>query len=239
MDRGNFPPLRALPRAFVSAVPEPCEEAFELPKEEFDKFHKVLRLGAGDQVAILPGDGRLIRCELHGRGVLPIETVSPQTESPIRLTVAIGLPRAETLEEAVRMATEMGAAEFLFFPAERSVVRWDKDKRAQKLSRLQKIAREAAEVSFRTRLPRMEWCESLKEVLQRCPDALVLSERETVQKAFVNDAEVVTIVIGPEGGWTPRESEWIGDRGMTLGPRVLRVDSAVAAACALVLLRYP
>lgn len=239
MDRGNFPSLRSLPRAFVTGVPDPCDEPFELPKEEFDKFHKVLRLGTGDQVAILPGDGRLIRCELNGRSVVPLETQAPQTESQIRLTVALGLPRAETLEEAVRMATEMGAAGFLFFPAERSVVRWDKDKRAQKLSRLQKIAREAAEVSFRTRLPWMDWCESLSEVLRRDPGALVLSERETVQEPFATGEEDVTIVIGPEGGWAPREVELIADRGMTLGPRVLRVDSAVAAACALVLLRYP
>ena len=44
------------------------------------------------------------------------------------------------------------------------------------------------------------------------------------------------VVIGPEGGWSPREVELIGDRAVTLGPRVLRVDTAAAAACALALL---
>lgn len=239
MDRSNVPPIRALPRAFILGLPDPLVEPFELPKEEFDKFHKVLRLGSGDQVAVLPNDGRLVRCELQGRGVAPLETVFPNTESPTRLTVALGLPRAETLEEAVRMATEMGAAAFLIFTAERSVVKWDRDKRQQKLSRLQKIAREAAEVCFRTRLPEMQWCDSLAEVLKSRPEALVLSEREGVAAPFAPTGSDVTIVIGPEGGWAPREVDLIGNRATTLGPRVLRVDSAVAAACALALLRYP
>ncbi|MBS1715890.1 MAG: 16S rRNA (uracil(1498)-N(3))-methyltransferase [Armatimonadetes bacterium] len=239
MGSGSLPSLRSLPRAFVEGMPDPAPESFELPREEFDKFHKVLRLGSGDQVALLPGDGRVVRCVLQGREAEPLETVRPETEPKTRLTLALGLPKPEKLEESVRMATEIGAAGFVLFSAERSVVRWSEDKVAQKTDRLRRIAREASEVCFRTRLPSFAWEPSLGSVLERYPDALVLSEGEGVRRkleAAGSLPERPVLVIGPEGGWAPQDVKAIGDRAVTLGPRVLRVDTAVAAACTLVLL---
>lgn len=230
--------VRALPRAFVLGLPNPIGDPFELPKEEYDKFHKVLRLGSGDQVAILPGDGRLIRCELEGRGVRPLETVWPDTESAVRVELALAFPRPEKLEESVRMATEMGVVHFIVFPSDRTVVRWDDEKVKTRVERLERIAREAAEVSFRTALPTFEQRTSLADVLSSRPESVVLSEVQSVGKTLTSiDGSAVTLVIGPEGGWSPREVELIGDRAATLGPRVLRVDTAVAAACSIVLLR--
>ncbi len=243
MGGSNPGPLRSLPRVFVLGLPDPVTEAFEVPKEEYDKFHKVLRLGTGDWIAVLPGDGRLVQCRLSGREAVPVETVVPATESRMRVLLALGLPKPEKLEESVRMATELGVDGFVLFPAERTVVRWDESKVAQKVERLQRIAREAAEVSFRTVLPTFSRKASLAEVLATWPDSWVLSESEAVSTGAserlsrLQTASQVTLVIGPEGGWAPREAALIGERGLTLGPRVLRVDTAVAAACSLVLCR--
>jgi 16S rRNA (uracil1498-N3)-methyltransferase len=210
-------------------------DEFALPADELRKFRNVLRLGTGDLVVILPGDGRLIKCELKGTSVIPLEEVDPETESPRRVCIGLGMPRQEKLEESVRMGTEMGVAEFLVFPTERSVVKWDAAKLDSKLKRLQIIAREAAEVSYRTRLPRITPYPSLAKVLEARPEALVLSEVEGVSHR-IEPSGNMTLLIGPEGGWAPREVALIGDRALTLGPRVLRVDTAVAAACALALL---
>ena len=90
MGRGGVPTLRALPRAFVPGLPDPLTEPFEVPKEEWKKFHNVLRLGSGDQVAILPNDGRLVRCELQGHEAIPLETLRPETEPLLHLRVALG-----------------------------------------------------------------------------------------------------------------------------------------------------
>lgn len=234
MDRGNLPPLRSLPRVFLLGI-EPEEQVIELPAEEFKKLTKVLRMGSGDQLAVLPGDGRLLRCELQGRSAVILETLHPQTESHVKLTLCQALPRAEKLEEVVRMGTEMGVSRFIVFPSDRSVVKWDDSKLHEKLKRLAAIAREAAEVAFRTHLPEFLNYGSLKEVLEAIPNAQVLSEVEAVSNPLHKSAEM-TLVIGPEGGWSPREVELIGDRAVTLGPRVLRVDTAAAAACALALL---
>lgn len=234
MDRGNVPPLRSLPRVFLPGL-EPETPTIELPEEELKKLTKVLRMSSGDQLAVLPGDGRLLRCELRGREAVILETIRPETEARTRLTLCQALPRAEKLEEVVRMGTEMGVSKFVMFPSDRSVVKWDASKLQEKLRRLASIAREAAEVAFRTRLPELSTCGSLKEALAAMPDALVLSEVEGIQRKMTR-SDTIVLVIGPEGGWSPREVELIGDRAITLGPRVLRVDTAAAAACALALL---
>lgn len=140
------------------------------------------------------------------------------------------------METAIRMATEMGVAAFVLFPAERTVVRWTPDKLAGRLKRWNAIAREAAEVCYRTRLPQITTMGSLAEVLQAHPEAVVLSEGEVVLTPLAVSGEAVTLVIGPEGGWAPREVQAIGDRAVTLGPLVLRVDTAVAAAVGAVLI---
>jgi 16S rRNA (uracil1498-N3)-methyltransferase len=230
----NPTPLRALPRAFVSGIPDDLPSSILLPDEEYSKFYKVLRMKSGDEVALLPGDGRLLRCRLEGHNAVPTETHRPDTEAIVRLTLCLALPKAEKLDESVRMGSELGVAEFVLFPSERTVVKWDDKKREARLRRLRAIAREAAEVSFRTVLPKITLRESLKEVLEEFRDAQALSESEVVNMGVKVHAKT-TLVIGPEGGWAPREVEAIGDRAVTLGPRVLRVDTAVATACALVL----
>jgi len=229
------PSVRSLPRAFLPGLPEDLPERIELPEAEARKFRHVLRLGTGDEIALLPGDGRLVRCTLDGKEAVPIETLHPDTEPKTRLTIALGLPKPEKLEESVRMATELGAAHFILFPAERSVVRWDPAKFASRLARLETIAREAAEVSFRTKLPTFTVLMSLKQLLEQSTDALVMSESEVAPRDWPTLGDAPTLVIGPEGGWAPREVEQIADRAFSLGPRVLRVDTAVAAACSVAL----
>lgn len=242
MDRRHAaPPLRSLPRVFVPGA-DPESERFELPREELDKLRKVLRLGSGDLVALLPNDGSLVRCRLDGLQLVAEERLWPQTESPRHVSLLLGLAKPEALEDSLRMATEMGVAEIVVFPSERSVVRWGAERAEKRLVRLKTIVREAAELSYRIRLPALSMQSSLGAVLESYPEALVLSESEgldrTLGEAVVGE-EKFALMIGPEGGWSGRELELIGARAVTLGPRVLRVCSAVAAACAIALLNRP
>lgn len=227
-------PLRSLPRVFVPGAL--AEGPIELPKEEVDKIRKVLRLSAGAEIAVLPNDGSLIRAEFRNHEALPKEVFWPGSEANLRLTVAQALPKGDKLDEIVRACTEIGVAHFVLFPSERTVVRWDERKTMDRLSRLQTIAREAAEVSFRTILPTFELAKDLTGVLKTRPDAVVLSEVEGLSPKLTASGEAMTIVVGPEGGWAGRELAVIGDRGVTLGPRVLRVDHAASSAAAILLL---
>lgn len=230
-------PLRALPRTFVPGASFE-EGEIELPADELDKLRKVLRLSSGAEVAILPGDGTLVRCRLDGRRAIALETHRPETEAALALTLAQALPKGDKLEEIVRAGTELGVVRFVVFPSERTVVRWEPPKVQERLRRLATIAREAAEVSFRTRLPGIEWQDSLAAVLSSEPEAVVLSEAEGGLPPLAPRGERMTLVVGPEGGWAPREFETLGNRGVTLGPRVLRVDHAGPSAAAILLLEH-
>jgi 16S rRNA (uracil1498-N3)-methyltransferase len=208
----------------------------ELPKEELDKLRKVLRMGPGAQIAVLPNDGSLVRCELGVRTAHPLEVLYPVTESAFQLTLAQAFPKGDKLDEIIRACTEIGVARFVLFPSERTVVRWDERKTQDRLHRLNVIAREAAEVSFRTKLPTIELAKDLADFLRREPDACVLSEVQGLEAPLKPKGDAMTIVVGPEGGWAGAELKLIGNRGVTLGPRVLRVDHAGAAAAAILLL---
>lgn len=228
-------PLRGLPRLFVPGYEG--FERFELPKDEVEKLRKVLRLQAGAHIAVLPNDGRILRCEFRGREAIPLEEHRPDVEADYDLTVAQALPKGDKLDEIIRVCTSLGVNRFILFSSERTVVRWDADKLGDRVRRLETIAREAAEVSFRTRLPRFETLADLDAVLKAYPSATVLSEVEGESRPLRRTGSGQTIVVGPEGGWSPKEVAVIGDRGVTLGPRVLRVEHAGAAAAAVLLLQ--
>jgi 16S rRNA (uracil1498-N3)-methyltransferase len=201
-------------------------------------LRSVLRLSPGAAIAVLPDDGTLIECELLPKCARPIRVHHPDTEPKLRITLAQALPKGDRMEQIVRSCTEIGVARFLLFSSDRTVVRWDEGKYAEKLRRLQAIAREAAELSFRTRLPAFERAAGLADVLKRYPDAVVLSESEQEMNRLEAKSELVTLVVGPEGGWSPKEIEMIRERGVTLGPRVLRADHAGFAAAAALLIGH-
>jgi 16S rRNA (uracil1498-N3)-methyltransferase len=227
-------PLRALPRAFVQIPNYIPNQPIVLPEDEYRKFKNVLRLGTGDEVVILPNNGTAIRARLDGKTAIPSEIHELKTESPIRITLALGISKPDATEDAIRMASEIGVAHFILFTARRSVVKWEASKFEKKLDRLKTISREACEVAFRTNLPTFEILPDLPAVLVNYPEALVLSELDNVETPFPVLTKPTTLVIGPEGGWDPREVALIKNP-ITLGARVLRVSTAVATACALAL----
>ncbi len=226
--------IRSWPRVFVpGATPE---GNIDLPSEELDKLRKVLRLSPGATVAVLPNDGTLVKCELLPKAAKPLEVFHPETEPKLQITLAQSLPKGDKLDEIIRACTEIGVVRFILFPSDRTVVQWDDKKTEARVKRLQAIAREAAEVSFRTRLPDFEIAKDLIEVLNKRPQAVVLSEAEGLLTNLAPAKESqVTLLVGPEGGWSPKELALIGGRGVTLGPRVLRVDHAGFAAAAFLL----
>lgn len=235
MGIGDPVSLRALPRTFVEGVPDPAPDRLAVPDAELHKLRRVLRLGTGDEFALLPGDGRLLRCSLDGLEARVLETAWPKTESPRRLTIALALCKPEAIESAVRMGTEIGVAGFVLFPSSRSVVRWTGGRQEEKVERLRRIAREASEVAYRTVVPDITTVESLQSVTDSVTAWWALSELEGAPVGLPDLGETATLIVGPEGGWAPHEAELLAERSFSLGPRVLRVATAVAAAATLAL----
>ncbi len=215
-----------------------------LPAEEAKHAAKVLRLKPGDEVCAMDGAGRRWRAEMAGEGRVRLLEELSANECAARITVYEGLPKADKLDFIAQKLTELGAARLVPVKMERCVVKLDGKDGAKRRERLQKIAREAAK-QCRRGLPMdvsepMDWRAVLTAMAAH--DALLIpweDARGTRLKdvfAELPAAKDIGIVIGPEGGMSPDEVDamlQIGGRTVTLGPRILRTETAAVVSAAL------
>lgn len=225
--------IRALPRIFIPG--QDMSTPFEIPKEEHLKLHNVLRLRSGAEIGVMPNDGTMWVCRIDGKLGVPIVQHRPATEPELYITVAQALPKGDKLDDIIKSCTEIGASRFVLFTGARSVVKWDEKKVGDKMRRIQALARESAELAFRMRIPTVEFRSNLDEVLAKESGIIALSEQESVTATLKADGNNICLVVGPEGGWAPREVEAMKDYAVTLGPRVLRTEHAGFAAIAKLL----
>jgi 16S rRNA (uracil1498-N3)-methyltransferase len=218
-------------RFFVA--PETIEgERFPLPAAVERQVRSVLRLGDGDRLVLLPGDGTEAACRLEG-GDCVVEERRPVTSEPRhRLTVVQALLKGDGLEEVVQHATEVGVASFRLVVTERCVAR---EISPRKLERLRVIAREAAEQSERGIVPPVDAPVPLGEALEA--GSVLLYERQDDPR-LAHLPPPGGVVIGPEGGFSAAEVEAATRAGLTiagLGPRILRAQTVAVAAAAVIL----
>ncbi|MEO8509751.1 MAG: RsmE family RNA methyltransferase [Chloroflexota bacterium] len=209
-------------------------ERIALPAQIAHQVTRVLRLREGERIVLLEDDGREAVCRLEA-GELVVETRRCANAEPRhRLVVCQALLKGDALEGVVRHGTEIGVAAFQLIVSRRCVAR---DLSGHKLERLRSIAREAAEQSERARIPVVEAPKPLSAMLEA--GTVVLHERLDVPRLSAIAAPG-RIVIGPEGGWDPGETETMQAAGVIfagLGPRILRSESVALAAAAVVLSR--
>lgn len=207
-------------------------ERFPLPAAIARQVRSVLRLGDGDRIVLLAGDGSEATCRLEGSACV-VEDRRPVVGEPRhRLTVVQALLKGDALEEVVQHATEIGVAAFRLVVTERCVAR---EISRRKLDRLRTIAREAAEQSERGIVPSIAEPVSLGRAL--APDAVLLYERQDGSR-LGEVAPASSIVIGPEGGFSDREVDAARAAGVLLaglGPRILRSETVAVAAAAVIL----
>ena len=182
------------------------------------------RLRDGESITVTDGagawrTGTFNGAEIEAGGEVILE---PAPDPP--LTIAVAPPKGERAEWLVQKCTEVGVDRIVWLAAERSVVRWDDERAERHLARLRRIASEAALQSRRLWLPRIEGPVPAGDVL---PSAVVAEP--SGRPVATGDT---TIAIGPEGGWTEAEVELARDC-VTLGPNILRVETAAVAAVTL------
>lgn len=234
---GRPPPrgtIVTLHRFFVDAD-EMAGERFPIPAPIRHQVRDVLRLRDGGLLVLLPGDGSETLCRLDGDECI-VEGRRPTIAEPRhRLTVVQALLKGDAMEVAIQQATEVGVAAFQLAVTERSVVR---DLLPRRLQRLRAIAREAAEQSARGLVPEVR--PPLPLVGALVPGSVFLTPLDEGPRLGDLKPAPTTIVVGPEGGFTPREATQAVDAGAILaglGPRILRSRSVAAAAAAVILSR--
>lgn len=207
---------------------------FPLPAEIARQVTRVLRLRDDDHLVLLDGLGEAATVRLR-HGACVVESRGPAGGEPgHRLTVCQALLRGDHLEPVIRHGTEIGIAEFQLIVTERCVAR---DLSPRKLQRLGVVAREAAEQSERGRIPPIHAPVPLAEAVSA--SSVLLYERHDGQRLSALEPPA-SLVIGPEGGFTPAEvaaAERAGSVIAGLGPRILRSETVAVAAAAVVLSR--
>ena len=221
-------------------------ENIELPKDAA-RHIMVLRLSAGDTLTLFNGLGgeyqaRITRIDRQRVTTEIVSHSSREAELPYRITLAQGIPEATKMDWIIEKSVELGVSDIIPLAAQRSVVRLDKDRAEKRLSRWQAIAISAAQQCGRNRLPHIASPVGTGEYLrQTTPSPRILfSPRatETLSEwARHQKPQNITLLIGPEGGFSPEEENMAEQQGVTflsMGPRILRTETAGLAAIAAI-----
>lgn len=202
------------------------------------RLREVLRLRPGAELTVFDGSGferaATLVTATGGAVLLALrERVPPAPEPPVPVVLVCAFPRASRGDWLVEKATEIGVAQLVPLEADRSVMRAGEGR----IARWQRIAIEAAEQCGRALIPRIggEPPDGATLVVAD-PDAV--SSTRAVLTALPHPPHAIVLQIGPEGGWTPAELEAFDRAGAlrcSLGPRLMRVETAAIVAAAQLL----
>lgn len=219
-------------------------ESLTLDEREAHYLGHVLRLQRGDSLIVFNGRGaeREARVEsLQRRGAtlaLDAERL-PLPEPSFDLTLVQALPKSDAMDLIVQKATELGVRSLVPVHTEFSVVRLDAERAARRLDHWQKIAQSACEQCGRHRPPRIDPPLPLAEAVAALGAGARLALDLAAERALAEQPQPthgLVIAVGPEGGFGAtdwRRLDAAHFERVTLGPRVLRAETAALAVCAI------
>jgi 16S rRNA (uracil1498-N3)-methyltransferase len=220
----------------------------ELPALAGGHAVRVLRLRVGDAVVLFNGDGfdhdaELVR--LDKRGVVARvhgEGRAVDRESPLRLTLAQGIARGEKMDLILQKATELGVARIVPLVTSRTEVRLDAERTARRLAHWRSVIASACEQCGRAVLPELDapcelaaWADTFEAAGTPDDLRLILDPDGDETARDLAPFRAATLAIGPEGGLADTDRVILrraGFRGLRLGPRILRTETAGLAAIA-------
>jgi 16S rRNA (uracil1498-N3)-methyltransferase len=237
-----------IPRVHVS-LPLKIGGTVALPSAACEHLLRVLRLSEGAALVLCNGDRMDYRATLadvgkRGAQAKIIDASPNDSESPLRIVLAQALARGEKMDWVIQKATELGVAAIQPIVTERTEVRLDAERAGRRHAHWQAVAVSACEQSGRARVPRIGEPESLAVYLagvEATAIRLVLdpagsSLSEALAGGVLQDPNTpIHLLIGPEGGLSERDHAQLrtaGFRGLRLGPRILRTETAGLAALA-------
>ena len=200
----------------------------------------VLRLEVGDKVTLFDGEGSVADAELIAvhRKHCTVRIGARSVASPLRcsLTLAQAIPKGKNMDMILQKGVELGASTIVPLLTRRTVVRLDEGEGLRKQERWQQIALEACKQCGRNKTPVVTAPFSLEQFLIQPREELLLLASLQPGAVTIKDAlakvpahPAVTVLVGPEGDFTPEESALALQAGaipVTLGPMILRAETA-------------
>lgn len=214
----------------------------EIRGDEFHHAVKVARLRMSEPVELFDGKGagaagKVTALERDSMRI-HIDVELPSRESPLAVTVGMAIIQLEKFELVLQKATELGVRAFIPLVTDRVEIRAERYR--GKVDRWEKIIFEAVKQSGRSVIPPIEEPAALGDVLGRAGTKVFFDADVQAAPAPPSVSEV-TLLIGPEGGWSDREIAMARDAQcliQRLGPRRLRAETAAIAGLAIIAARY-
>lgn len=236
-------------RCFLPLEVWPAGPAIRLDGREAHHLIRVLRARKGDSVVCFDGRGQEMECVIQETGAGHLLLQAGPTKQipafPCSVTLCAAIPGQGRLEEIVNSATQMGVSEIIPLLTERTVVRFTQERFNRKRDHLQQVAIEAAKQSSTSRLPEIGPLTPWKKILPALKDYGVVligaiegphEDWRAVLKSLKSVPGTILLLIGPEGDFTSEEIRQAVDCGahrVSLGPSILRCDTAVTAALSI------
>ncbi len=216
---------------FVSSVDDPVPS-----DDDLHHLFRVLRLRDGERVTVSDGAGGW-RTTVAAAGTLVVDGEVQREAAPQQCAIAAAIPKGDRAEWMVQKLTEVGATEIVLLHCVRSVVRWEGERGAKQLQRLQRVAREAASQSRRVWLPEVRGPVSFANAAALPGAALAEPDGPVDLAATSPDTGPHLVLVGPEGGFSDDELAVDVPR-VRLLPTVLRVETAAVVAACGILTRF-
>lgn len=234
-------------------IDSPLQAEMSIQGQDAHHISKVLRLQVGDGIIVVAPDGSAGTAQISDISIDKVmlvlqETIAEQKEAPVDVYLAQGLPKSDKMDYIVQKAVELGIKGIYPMAAEHCVVQYDETKKKARCQRWQKIAVEAAKQCGRTVVPVIEPIAGLAAILSAVDaDTVVIMLYEgqaaqgLKQTLAEHKAKKYILLIGPEGGFSDKEVALCQKHGahiVTLGPRILRTETAALAGVAMVMYEY-
>ena len=229
-------------RDFRLFSPHPLAIGDVLPLDEAAHRHvgKVLRLRVGAPLVLFNGDGfdytaELVACDRRASQVRIVAREAVGNESPLNLTLFAALLKGEAMDRVVQKAVELGAKRIVLLRTARSEALPADERLERKRAHWQGIVVASAMQCGRATLPQVDGICDFADVLADAPGLRWIFSPHDAPVASPQAAEAVSVLIGPEGGFAPDEVAAAVNAGwlpQSLGPRVLRADTAATVALA-------
>lgn len=235
-----------MPR-FYCPIPLSTGNTIDLPEKVAHHVH-VLRLKENDDITLFNGQGGEFTAKItflaKKQATVTITGFSDrEAEPPYPITLAQALPESSKMDWILEKATELGATHIQPLAAQRCVVKLNAERAEKKHAHWEAILVSASEQSGRNRIPTLAPTVNFKDWIAQKSDQprILLSPRATqslAQWTRDNPPQAVTVMIGPEGGFSPEEEQLAIDQGaiaLSMGPRILRTETAGLAVLAILI----
>ena len=215
-----------------------------MDKDAARYLKSVLRMTSGQMITLFNGKGGAYAAEVvslsKNQATVTIkESLSNDRESLLKIHLVIGVSRGERMDWVIQKATELGVHSITPIFSERSEVKLTGLRLDKRLTHWQQISISACEQCLRNVVPTINPAVSLQQCLDSNEGGIKIVLHHRTDRAITdlqNNDNVITILVGPEGGLSDNEitlAETHGYSAVKLGPRVLRTETAPLAAISI------